>query len=173
MLPPSSRWYTTNPLPESIWKTSSIPVPSSPGIHMESVEPGLVHTFLDLMQLRVVVAQIGDERVKGSPAGNRRRAPRLGHDLQQPLPREQEMRYDSFGFGGIECGFGQQSTDVGWSVAQIKRPDRGADRVQLVVDGFQTCPARCGYPRIPGIAPGRKPSNCCLVGQDTFATGGE
>ena len=60
----------------------------SSGIHMESVESGVIDSFLDLMQPRVRLAQIGDERGKGTPAGNRRRAPRLGHDLQQPLPRE-------------------------------------------------------------------------------------
>src|SRR5262249_55723922 len=86
------------------------------GIHMESVEPAVIHTFLDLMQPRLAMAQIGDERGEGSPAGHRRRAPRLGRDLQPLLPRQQQVRCDTFGFGGVEYGFGQQSTDVGWSI---------------------------------------------------------
>ena len=107
------------------------------GIHMESVEPGVIDTFLDLMQGRVVVALVGDERGECSPTGNRRRAPRPGQDLQQPPPREQEVHGDTFGFGGFELRLGQQGTDVGRSIPQIQGPDPGADRSQLVVDGVQ------------------------------------
>ena len=39
------------------------------GIHVESVEPGVIDTFLDLMQLRVVVAQIGGQCLIASLGG--------------------------------------------------------------------------------------------------------
>ncbi len=52
------------------------------GIHVESVEPGVIDTFLDLMQLRVVVAQIGEAKCcRGlGPVGNAPGLPpRSGH----------------------------------------------------------------------------------------------